>query len=698
MRPLRLSVKDFGSFGELDLDFEGMSLAAIVGENGAGKSTLLTAVLVALYGTAVGPLDGFIRQGAQGFKLTLDFTTGGQTYRVTREHGKAQKVSLSKDGVPLAIDKVREVDAAIVDAIGYDYASFTVAHWLRQGDLGRFAGLDPAARKDWLISVLGLDVWPQMEAVAKKRLADERTARTAAEATLGALEEGDQVAVMKEKAQVDADLAVARQALKNLDADSKAIAAELSTAGTKVAAVTRCQGNVNDAERKVQDAQAESDRLDAEVVKLEGAARENLPDLPDTTALEAERQELTEKMKQYDMAVLRKEQAAENLGRAEQAANRADAAITAFDDAIAARPADVCAKCGQPLNFTALEKSQEDDAYQRAALTVAAEDASFAIGEASEVLKAAIAAVPAIDRQAITAHIDAIDKERQNAQTLAARHKERDAAQARLSGVMQAVAASSRTLADRRLELDGAKDALLRAEQDASGIDIQALKERETAAARALTEATMRVSTLEREQATLTEKLRRLDEVAEKRAKAQATLDESGRRASDLELLVKAYSKSGIPARILDIAVGAIETEANEYLSRFASGMTLTITTQRENKTGGIKETLDILVTDGMGTRSLDRMSGGETTRANFALAVGLSRFLARQNGRVESFVVDEPEYLDSRGLAELVSCLHALADDVPLVLVVSHVESITDSLPQRITVKRGSGGSVVSL
>jgi exonuclease SbcC len=278
------------------------------------------------------------------------------------------------------------------------------------------------------------------------------------------------------------------------------------------------------------------------------------------------------------------------------------------------------------------------------------------------------------------------------------KHKERDAARARLAGKMEAVAASARVLADRRKELDGARDELLRAEQAASGVDIADLKEREQAAVRAEQAATARLAELRREEATLTERLSRLEAVAERKRAALATLETGAREASDLELLVKAYGKSGIPARILDVAVSVIETEANEYLSRFASGMSLSMTTQRENKGGGIRETLDILVTDGMGTRALERMSGGETTRANFALAVGLSRFLARQQGHVESFVVDEPEYLDTRGMAELVACLHALSGDVPLVLVVSHLESITESLPQRLTVKRGSGGSVVQL
>ncbi|MCK9628992.1 MAG: SMC family ATPase [Bacteroidales bacterium] len=689
-------MQDFGSFGTLDLDLTPLSLVAVVGENGAGKSTLLTAMLVALYGSAVAPLDGFVRQGAQGFKLTLDFTVSGTLYRVVREYGKAQKVSFSRDGVPLAIDKVREVDAAIVAAVGYDFASFTVSHWLQQGDLGRFAGFDPAARKEWLIAALGLHAWPKMEAEAKRRLSDKRTEVAAAQATVDALEEGDAGEIRTALVGLIDGAEDARAAYEVARLQAASASEQLSAAAPKIASVTRCKAAVDQAAQRLYDAEREAHSQEDEAAELEAAAKVELPELPDTAALDAERQERTEELKQYDMAVLRKEQAAENVTRAQGEVALAEQRIAAFDMEVSARPADVCSKCGQELNFTALEKSQEDDAHQRANLTRAADDAAFSMSTMTSILQAAT--VPPFDRQVITIRIAAIDSEREAARSLAARHQERDAARARLAGKMEAVAASARVLADRRKELDGARDELLRAEQAASGVDIADLTEREQAAVRAEQAATARLAELRREEATLTERLSRLEAVAERKRAALATLETGAREASDLELLVKAYGKSGIPARILDVAVTVIETEANEYLSRFASGMSLSITTQRDNKGGGIRETLDILVTDGMGTRPLERMSGGETTRANFALAVGLSRFLARQQGHVESFVVDEPEYLDTKGMAELVECLHALSGDVPLVLVVSHLESITESLPQRLTVKRGSGGSVVQL
>jgi exonuclease SbcC len=170
-------------------------------------------------------------------------------------------------------------------------------------------------------------------------------------------------------------------------------------------------------------------------------------------------------------------------------------------------------------------------------------------------------------------------------------------------------------------------------------------------------------------------------------------------RCDLLAMLVKAYGKGGIPARMIEATVEVIEAFANDFLGRFSDGLTIALTTQRETKTGNTRETLDILVSDSAGTRPIERFSGGERTRVNFAIAVGLSRFLSSLgDGAVDSFSVDEPEYLDPAGVAELVKCLLILAQSVPCVLLVSHIAGVADSLPQRIAVTKGAGGSKVAV
>jgi len=167
------------------------------------------------------------------------------------------------------------------------------------------------------------------------------------------------------------------------------------------------------------------------------------------------------------------------------------------------------------------------------------------------------------------------------------------------------------------------------------------------------------------------------------------------RKVDAMRLLVKAYGRTGVQARMVEGAVASIEEYANDFLARFTDGMTLELRTQRNNKDGGLRETLDIMVSDSAGTRAIENYSGGERTRVNFALSVGLARFLSTHHeGNIESFAVDEPSFLDASGFTELIACLSALSASVPFVALVTHERSVIDAFPQRIVVSKGASGS----
>jgi exonuclease SbcC len=692
MLPGNMLIRNFGSFKEIELDLSAKPLAAIVGENGTGKSTLLDAVLVALYGKAAGPLDGFIRQGEQGFKIALEFTASGQSYRVVREHGKSQKVSLSvlagNQWKPVAADKVAEADAEIVRIIGYDYASFTTAHWLRQGSLDRFASLDPSERKSWLMSSLDMHVWPALESEAKRRLAEKRERMTRLDAVLSTLE----VADIQE---ITEALAHSEQVRAEHEAMLAAIQEQIDAERGKAAEADRTQDaadRAGDAFLMAQRASQQArERVTTAVSACESAhdsaSSSGEIEMPDMAAIEAEfasaTLELAKKRAEEERSKSALASAAAWRVRETECANRLMRA-----DAALASASYECPTCGQELRGEAREKSRgtllaaveecKKD-LQKASDTVMEYElqARLYIGaEADAALKRLSSARLALDHARDT---EAAVRQREIAHVqLAEREQSLDSAQKHLEACMeaQAEADAKRQSADAH-----------RVCYDRSVI---------TGLEAAVREHQSLISGQRAESATLTERKARAEASADKRRAAQAEAEVCAREASDLELLAKAYSKNGVPARILDGAVRNIEDDANEFLSRFASGLTVSIATQAEKKTGGVKETLDILVTDSLGTRSISRMSGGEATRVNFALAVGLSRFMSRQNGAVDSFTVDEPEYLDARGLEEFTACLHALSRDVPLVIAVSHIESITESLPERITVKRGPEGSVV--
>src|SRR5690606_17816169 len=85
------------------------------------------------------------------------------------------------------------------------------------------------------------------------------------------------------------------------------------------------------------------------------------------------------------------------------------------------------------------------------------------------------------------------------------------------------------------------------------------------------------------------------------------------------EDLRAAFGKNGVPAMIIEAAIPELEESANHLLARMTEGrMHVRLDTQREKRTGGVAETLDILISDELGTRSYESYSGGEAFRVNF--------------------------------------------------------------------------------
>src|SRR6185295_17854001 len=100
------------------------------------------------------------------------------------------------------------------------------------------------------------------------------------------------------------------------------------------------------------------------------------------------------------------------------------------------------------------------------------------------------------------------------------------------------------------------------------------------------------------------------------------------------EELREAFSKKGVPAMIIEAAVPEIELAANDLLRRMTAGrMNLRFNTQRETQAGDVRETLDIQISDELGTRAYENYSGGEQFRVNFAIRIALSRLLAHRAG-----------------------------------------------------------------
>ena len=174
------------------------------------------------------------------------------------------------------------------------------------------------------------------------------------------------------------------------------------------------------------------------------------------------------------------------------------------------------------------------------------------------------------------------------------------------------------------------------------------------------------------------------------------------RRIADLRQLERAFGKDGIPALLIEQALPEIEETTNELLSRLSNGrMAFRFETQREykdNKREDMKETLDLVISDGLGKRDYEMFSGGEAFRVNFSIRLALSKMLARRAGaRLQTLVIDEGfGSQDAQGRQRLVEAISTVRDDFAKILVITHLEELKDAFPTRIEVTKTDQGSQV--
>lgn len=165
--------------------------------------------------------------------------------------------------------------------------------------------------------------------------------------------------------------------------------------------------------------------------------------------------------------------------------------------------------------------------------------------------------------------------------------------------------------------------------------------------------------------------------------------------------LALAFGRRGLQALLIESALPELEQEANLLLGRMTDNrMHLALETQRQTRSGAIAETLDIKISDELGTRAYELYSGGEAFRINFALRIAISKLLARRAGApLPTLIVDEGfGTQDTAGREKLIEAVNAIADDFERILVITHIDELKDAFPVRIEVTKTPEGSRVDV
>jgi exonuclease SbcC len=731
VNPDRVWARNFRSYRAFDWQPQA-GLTTILGRNGlgdgadsngAGKSTLLEALYVALFGPSL-PWGEYLTVGGEETvcEVGLEFAHADGFYRVRRSfdakgRGKSSldlerseqdidfRDNVLKDGWrSLTMNSQAETQATLTRLIGLSEATFAHSVHAPQG-FRHFAdpSLPPRERKDILADALGLDTWERLKTLAAADVREIEAALAALTLRLGALEED-----LARKPELEAAhgiyVAEAATAARELaEAETAETAArnrhdQLRSLADRVAALTarRDAASVRLAslDEKAADARSAADRIAAEQAEIARLA----PLAVQVDSLEKEQRRLANLDLERAGAVDRLEALDRECATLADRIKDLTAAAAHSRGAASARRQELsdellCPTCEQPLAGEALRKAQasvERDAarFEADADQAAAEGRALTddLGTLRETHHAIVVPEPVpLERIAdVQTRLQAATDAQREITTRSAvivtmqTHRFPDLAEREAAAAEAAKAAEA-------LAAEDAHD------QDAVGLAARELERASTSVAACRAADRQAQAELTRSE----ERLRSLAGLADKAQETHAEKTGLAARLETLKALERSYGRDGIPALLLETqAVPQIETEAQRVLEALGMPFRVELVTQRENKTGGLRDTLDVVVHEPGGARSYATYSGGERTRLELALRLGIARLIAqRSSSHCALLALDELPYLDRAGQAALVEVLRGLTE-FEKVVVVSHEEGLAEAFDQAVVVTRDEHGS----
>lgn len=681
MIPLKLHIAGFLSYREaVELDFEPFDLACISGQNGAGKSSLLDAFTWALFGEARGKdKDALINLQSKAAEVSLTFRYEDNTYRVQRSVPRGKTTVLEfqiRDGDdwrPLTEKSVRETQSRINQTLRLDYDTFVNASFFLQGKADEFTQKKASERKAVLGNILGLEIWETY----KDRAANRRKEI-----------EKEIAGIDRSIADIDLELSeedARKQRLKSLEAELKQLTAARKAQEAALESIRRAAAELD------QELAAEKARLEEERRGLRAQEKVISEQSSVISGLAKQIESAKKSLAEAEEKIAQRGGLEEkrNAAREEFATLKAENELRKLEmDELKARIVQLesaegaaCPLCGQELSeahrkstLKQLQKEGKEKGDRFRANKSRMDELTKVIAETeSQIAKLANA-----ERERLTLsnsvtqwteRIESAQKAVQQWETVgAARLKEVEA-----------------LLASEKFAAEVKKPAVSLDEAERSQLELQ---EQENKKNQEVGGARQRVEVL--------------DSLRARKKGLAAEREEMTQQVARHKTLERAFGKDGVPALLIEQALPQIEAKANDLLDRLSNGtMSIRFATQAEykdKKRDDLKETLDILISDGAGLRDYEMYSGGEAFRVDFAIRLALSEVLAgRKGARLQTLVIDEGfGSQDALGRQRLIEAINTVKPDFEKILVITHLDELKDAFPTRIEVEKTERGSTV--
>ena len=712
MIPIKLALRNFMCYRDNvpPLYFESFQVACLCGDNGNGKSALLDAITWALWGKARAKSDDdLIHLGEGEMEVEFEFAVGQNSYRVLRKRtkGKLTRSGLRGTGQsilelqiatpqgysPITGNTIGETQRKIIETLRMDFQTFINSALLLQGRADEFSMKAPGQRKEVLANILGLSLYDDLEKLARDRRKEREIQQLSLGDDLARIEQQ-----LEQKGKYEADLQETQAAISVSSREVEKQESALTTLRQSREALKLKDEQYNEIGRQIEQANQQLHYLDirakehrSKIEKYEKVLSNYEEDLASTRA------RLDELIKlEQDLGRMRE--------RAEELSNRIHylsstnvqlkkemEELKGKLDLLGQGEAE-CPLCGTELGVEGRERimvnyeaqgREKGDAYRTNLGELQQKE-----GELGNL------------RQEVGKLETTITTERSQCERRAeVLERERTEAESSLPQEEEALAHAQKAVEDLRLALQ--ENTERRKAVLAEIESLPRIEEEFNQAEKSYRELRDRERSYRDKLVEIQTSLRRCAQLEEEREESTRALHLMVEERSIYDELATAFSKKGIQAMIIESALPEIEEEANRLLGRMTDNrMHLRIESQRDTKRGDTIETLEIKISDELGTRNYELFSGGEAFRVNFALRIALSKLLARRAGApLPTLIIDEGfGTQDSAGREKLVEAINSIQDDFEKILVITHIEELKDAFPVRIEVTKTEEGSTFSL
>lgn len=688
--------------------------------NGAGKSTVFEGIIWSLFGVCRYKSDDeLIRLGTEDMAVTNVFTLDGVTYEVIRlkKRGKSQTLMFSDltNDKKLRGNSVKETQAKIIEVLGMDYDIFSNTVYSPQNKLALFPSQLPSRRKEVLSTILEIDGYIDIEEQAKRLAGNyERDAMALhmaivrVETELGQ-EQIDPVEIDTLESEI-AGLEGQQQTAKMALDESLREVEELRSRTTVYARVSQDlvrEGQTTDrlAQQKTYTVNEKVQQLasvDAEAQRLAASiARE-----PQVLSVIAE---VESKVKTYDqvaqrLSAMREERAGLSVQR--DATKREIESMDTDLNRLRARFNQVqelgsrCPTCYTNLTVEA-QAAISADILKEGTEKKATYDGKFAqialveqrlqqIDSETRGLSGDVAAQSELQRdlQRFQNELTQIELAKNQVNSIGARRQQvEDIYAQRFTDIEKEIINAANRMVTLKQELER----LTYNEADVVRVNQKV----------ATLQSSFNHVSFEKDQRNQRLGGLRSRKEAFDRKSAQLLADrQRHKEAKDQEFvykeLTRAFGKNGIPALIMDNALAEVQSEVNKIMEQLTGGrITVEFSTQKELKSGKQAETLDIIVSDGLGARDFVGYSGGEAARVALAIRLALAKVISRRAGKKIGLVmIDEVSDLDAAGADAFAQTINGISADYQQIMVVTHLPDLRDKFPNIITIVKDRDGS----